>query len=237
MKSNTIGAKRQRLGSATISIIYALGQLDQTRATVSVVWLMAETGGVWTISALSDATAIDRATIRASLRGLEKEGYTQQGWSLTPQGQFMAWRLFKQFWSHLHPEMRRTLKTFGQATYKHPVKQFMRFFCDLDRVVRTLRHTLSQSAVANVLIYHPKPEGWTISDISDHTGFAYQTVHRELGILTEAGYAVSEAKRFKITRKGLFWDFGRFLAVLKKVSRSSYITAVRFAVWQVKTDG
>lgn len=235
MKSREIGAKRQRLGAATVSIIYAITRLDRTRATVSTLWLMAVNEGAWSISALSEALSIDRSTIRSTLRALEEEGCAKQGWSLTPKGQFAAWCTFKQFWSYLDRDMRQTLKTFGQTTYKQPVKQFMRVFCDLDRVVRTLRHTLSQSAVADVLIYLPKPDGWTISEISDYSGVAYQTVHRELNVLKASGYAAQEGKRFTITRKGLFWDFGRFLNVLKHLSRNSYLTAARFAVWQVST--
>lgn len=232
MTVSDIGARRQRLGSATISIIYATTKLEMSRATVSILWLMSVSGGDWNISALSDASGIDRSTIRSSLRLLEREGYAVQGWSLTEKGQFKAWSLFRRFWQNLNAELRSIIRDFGKACYQHPVRQFMRIFCDLDRAARKLRHTLSQSAVANVLIYRPKPEGWTISEISEITGFAYQTVHRELNTLRKEGIAASENKRFFITRKGLFWDFKRFVKVLKELSKSSYVTAIRFAVWQ-----
>ncbi|MCG7492456.1 helix-turn-helix domain-containing protein [Thalassobius sp. Cn5-15] len=232
MNLNDVGAKRQRLGSATISIIYATNKLEMSRATVSIIWLMSVSGGDWNISALSDASGIDRSTIRSSLRSLERGGYVEQGWSLTQKGQLKAWGLFRRFWQNLDVELRLIIREFGKACYQHPVRQFMRVFCDLDRAARKLRHTLAQSAVANVLTYHPKTKGWTISEISTITGFAYQTVHRELNTLKKEGLATSEKKRFFITRKGLFWDFKRFVKVLKELSKSSYVTAIRFAVWK-----
>ncbi|MEM6670628.1 MAG: hypothetical protein AAF661_15560 [Pseudomonadota bacterium] len=87
--------------------------------TRSLVWLaLAHDDGGWSVSALAEATGLDRKSVRATLARFETDGFVirgEDGWAFTRLGVEQRIVAFENFWNEL-PPLARNLICEGSAS-------------------------------------------------------------------------------------------------------------------------
>jgi DNA-binding transcriptional regulator GbsR (MarR family) len=118
--------------------------IPQTQTVLySRLWL--RPGMPWTISALAEATSLDRASVRAHLKNFPEHHLvrTDYGFVLTPAGERHTYRLTLQFYRAIETEDRHKMKGFFSTKYagQSPMRTQAEFVVDLDRCTRRIPHS------------------------------------------------------------------------------------------------
>jgi len=178
-------------------------------------------GMPWTISALAEATSLDRASVRDHLRNFPDDHLvrTQEGFVLTPAGERHAYRLTVQFYRAIQPDDRRILKQFFSNKYagQFPMRKQAEFFVDLDRATRRVPHSIAYRTVLSAMeLLAPKGTQWSISELTEATAYSYQAVHKVLKMLVDNGHAKKTGKTFSITRRGRLQTLTLFFLTVRR---------------------
>ena len=182
-------------------------------------WLKA--GAPWTISALSEATSLDRASIRDHLKKFAASHFTRtdEGIELTQEGRRRAYQLTEQFYRGIAPEDRYYIKRFFSTKYagRHPYRKLSEFFMELDRCTRRIPYSIAFRTVLTAMdVMGPKGAEWTISQLVDETAYSYQAVHKVLQMIVEEGFATKSGRKFKISTRGKLKCVSFFFAALRR---------------------
>lgn len=164
-------------------------------------------GDPWTISALADATRIDKASVREHIKNFPEDyiNRTDDGILLTPAGEREAYRMTKRFYRAIEPRERLFIKRFFSTKYagQLPYRKKSEFFADLDRCNRHVTSSIAFRTVLSTMdLQSRKVSRWTISQLAEETAFSYQAVYKVLNLLVEQGLVAKRGKSFSITSKG-----------------------------------
>lgn len=109
--------RRDRVKELTKKLLFSMlvgirrGGSNMTRALV---WLaMAHDERGWSVSALADATGLDRKSVRLALKRFREEGSVvlePSGWRFSEAGMARRAHVFDHFWRELPPTMRVVLE-------------------------------------------------------------------------------------------------------------------------------
>lgn len=204
----------ERLAVTIVRAVNVSG-IPQTQTVLySRLWL--RPGMPWTISALAEATSLDRASVRAHLKNFPEHHLvrTDDGFVLTPAGERHTYRLTLQFYRAIETEDRHKMKGFFSTKYagQSPMRKQAEFVVDLDRCTRRIPHSIAYRTVLTAMAQlAPKGTQWSIFDLTNATAYSYQAVHKVLQMLVDDGLARKTGKTFAVTRKGqlkiLAWFF------------------------------
>jgi len=178
-------------------------------------------GAPWTISALAEATSLDRASVREHLNNMP-DGHvsrTADGFVLTQAGEKEAYSLTARFYRAFAPHDRRHIKHFFSTKYagQEPFRKLSEFFIDIDKCTRRIPPSIAfRTVLTSMDILAPRGTQWTISQLSYETGYSYQAVHKVLQPMTAQGLAVKQDKTFTITRKGRLTCVGYFFSAIRR---------------------
>lgn len=175
----------------------------------------------WTISALAEATSLDRASVREHLKKFPAGHLirTDDGFVLTPEGEHAAYRLTVQYYKAIAPKDRQSLKRFFSTKYagQHPMRKQAEFFVDMDRCTRRVPHSIAYRTVLNAMeLMGPKDKQWSITELVSETAYSYQAVHKVLQMLVQDRLATKTAKTFAITTRGKFKVISLFFATVRR---------------------
>lgn len=200
--------QRKWVERLAVSTVRALNVSDIPQ-TVTVLYsrLWLRPGIPWTISALAEATSLDRASVREHLGNFPKGHLvrTAEGYALTPAGELQAYRYTVKFYRAIEPKDRLPLKTFFSSKYagQSPMRKQAEFFVDLDRSTRRTSHSIAYRTVLTAMDrMAPKGTLWTIAELVEETAYSYQAVHKVLQVLTKDGLTQKTGKKFSVTGKG-----------------------------------
>ncbi|MCF2870637.1 hypothetical protein L0664_06130 [Octadecabacter sp. G9-8] len=214
--------KRKWIERLAVSIVRALN-VSGVPQTITVLYsrLWLRPGTPWTISALAEATSLDRATVREHLRNFPADHITRtdEGYVLTPSGEHAAYRLTVRFYRALPDQDRAALKRFFSTKYagRSPMRKQAEFFIDLDRATRRHPHSIAYRTVLTAMdLMAPNGTQWSISELVDATGYSYQAVHKVLQILVKDGMAIKSGKTFTATKKGKFKCLSMFFLTVRR---------------------
>lgn len=200
--------KRKWIERLAVTIVRAVN-VSGVQQTVTVLYsrLWLRPGMPWTISALAEATSLDRASVRDHLRNFPDDHLvrTADGFVLTPAGERHTYRLTVQFYRAIEPGDRRMLKQFFSKKYagQFPMRKQAEFIVDLDRATRRVPHSIAYRTVLTAMdLLAPKGTQWSIPELTEATAYSYQAVHKVLQMMVDDGHATKTGKTFSITRRG-----------------------------------
>ena len=209
----------ERLAIAIVRAVNVSG-VPQTQAVLySRLWL--RPGMPWTISALAEATSLDRASVREHLRNFPQHHLLRSdaGYELTQAGERRAYRITVSFYRAIGQPDRHMLKRFFSTKYagQYPMRKQAEFFVDLDRCTRRIPHSIAFRTVLNAMeLMGPKGKHWSIAELVDETAYSYQAVHKVLQQLVELNLAKKSGKLFSITAKGRLKLVVLFFATVRR---------------------
>ena len=205
-----------------VSLVRALNVsgVPQTK-TVLYARLWHRPGVPWTVSALAEATSLDRASVREHLKNFPTDHIirTEKGIVLTEEGERAAYRITQRFYKGIAAEDRYYIKQFFSTKYagQLPYRKLSEFFVDLDRCTRRVPASIAFRTVLTTMdMMAPKGTQWTISQLSEETAFSYQAVHKVLSQIVEQGLARKTGKTFSITTRGRVKCVMFFFAAIKR---------------------
>ena len=214
--------KRKWIERLAVSVVRALN-VSGIPQTVTVLYsrLWLRPGMPWTISALAEATSLDRASVRAHLRNFPPEHLirTDDGYVLTPAGELQAYRYTVRFYRSIAQQDRRSLKVFFSTKYagQHPMRKQAEFFVDLDRCTRHMPHSIAFRTVLTAMeLLGQKGSQWTISQLVEETAYSYQAVHKITQQLTDAGMIQKTGKTFSVKPRGRLKTLSLFFATVRR---------------------
>jgi hypothetical protein len=214
--------KRKWIERLAVSIVRALNVsgVSQTK-TILYARLWLRPGVPWTISALAEATSLDRATIREHMNSCQSDHIvrSENGFALTSEGEREAYRVTQKFYKSIAPKDRYYIKQFFSTKYagQSPYRKLSEFLIDLDRCTRRIPYSISFRTVLSAMdILAPRGTQWTISELSKETAYSYQAVHKVVHLFVEQGLANQTDKTFAITTKGRVKCVGFFFFAIRR---------------------
>ncbi len=180
--------------------------IPQTRTVLySRLWL--RPGIPWTISALAEATSLDRASVREHLSNFP-EGHlvrTDEGFSLTPAGDRKAYELTVTFYRAIGQHDRQQLRRFFSTKYagQFPMRKQAEFIVDLDRCTRRLSHPIALRTVLNAMdLMGPRGTQFSLAEMVNATAYSYQAVHKVMQEMVKSGHVRKSGRTYSVTTKG-----------------------------------
>lgn len=209
----------ERLAVACVRALNVSGVPQTKTVLYSRLWL--RPGTPWTISALAEATSLDRASVREHLRNLPDDHLhrNEDGFALTPAGERHAYQLTVTFYRAIERHDRLQIKRFFSTKYagQFPMRKQAEFFVDLDRCTRRLPHSIAFRTVLNAMdLMGPKGTQFSNAELVEATAYSYQAVHKVMGALLDARLVRKSGKTFSVTTKGRLKLVALFIATVRR---------------------
>lgn len=215
-------AERRWVELLAVSLVRALNHSKVPRSVTIVyanMWLTA--GRPWTVSALANASSLDRASVRDCLAKMPDDHFVRgpDGIMLTDKGHQHAVRAVVAYYRAISVDVRRPLRIFFSAKYagREPLRQVFSFFMEIDYATRRFPHSLAfRTSLACIEMMAPRGTVWSIRDVAAETGYSYQACHKALAEIEAAGLAQSTDAGYVVTRRGRLRSVIYFMSAIRR---------------------
>lgn len=223
-------ARRKALERLAMAMILGINQSDIAH-TQSIIYLRMWQfpNEPWSVSGLANVTGIDRATVREHLKRIPSSRLhrTKDGVTLTEEGLQVSTRQIIAFYRQIPPQARQKLRRYFGRRFKgrEPMRKLFGFLADFDRCTRGVPDGIAYKAALTCIdMLGPRGKQWSISEISDTTGYTYQSIHKDLSRMVKEGRAKKVGKLYQITSKGRRRTIYYFVCHLKNMDLGMYRT-------------
>jgi len=187
------------------------------------------------ISALSEITRMDRASIRDALNSFDPSFIerTEQGVILTPAGQRKAYHMFINFYRRIPDESRLVSKAYFSLD-KHklsPARALNAYLLAADTASRRTGFPLTQVLLMALMRSKPVSYVWSMQELMDGTGLTYKRVHKQLQVIIADGFGARTDCGYTFNRKGRLAHLAIFMAGVKFVPKASFKTVMDLSIF------
>lgn len=174
---------------------------------------------------------MDRSIIRDHMNNSLAAGEYERsdaGFQLSKVGWRNCHRRVRHWQRRIHPDVRQFLYRFFKTKNKtEPMREYLMFILSLDRLARIVKLEFSYIVTMKVIEWEAPPEGVTINEIAQRTGFSYSVIHKQCSRMINEGYIERHKFGHVMTPAGIRRSFMIFISTWRAVTLKEWIVALK----------